>query len=115
MVMDFVSAIFPLIVPLFVVETTRSVYEYHLVIDERVAASPQNQDLSALLFLSREVLHQDLESHWRPALKEPKRLPTVLTKDEARHVFNHLSGPHDLMPNLLYGSGLRLMECCACG
>jgi len=43
--------------------------------------------------------------------REPKRLPTVLTRDEVRRVFAHLSGVNLLMARLLYGSGLRLMEC----
>lgn len=84
----------------------------HLAVDQHVAASTQNQALSALLFLYREVLQKDLG---RPVdamrAKRPKRLPTVLTKEEVRKVIGYLSGTHKLMAKLLYGSGLRLMEC----
>jgi len=84
----------------------------HLAVEERVAASTQNQALNALLFLYREVLKKDLE---RPIdalrAKRPKRVPTVLSKEEVRRVIGHLSGTHQLMAKLLYGSGLRLMEC----
>ena len=84
----------------------------YLAVDRQVAASTQNQALSALLFLYREVLKEDLE---RPLdavrAKQPKRLPTVLTKEEVLKVIGFLSGTHQLMAKLLYGSGLRLMEC----
>ena len=84
----------------------------HLAVDQHVAASTQNQALSALLFLYREVLRKDLE---RPIdylrAKRPKRLPIVLTKEEALRVIGFLSGTHQLIAKLLYGSGLRLMEC----
>jgi len=84
----------------------------YLAVEQHVAASTQNQALSALLFLYREVLKKDLE---RPVdsvrAKRPKRLPTVLTKEEVFKVIGFLSGTHQLMAKLLYGSGLRLMEC----
>ena len=83
----------------------------HLAVRENVAASTQNQALSALLFLYRDVLNQDLGSIDALRAKKSKRLPTVLTKEEARRVIGHLSGTHQLMAKLLYGSGLRLMEC----
>lgn len=83
----------------------------HLAVNEHVAASTQNQAFSALLFLYREVLHQDLGPVDALHAKKPKRLPTVLTKDEVHRVLNHLSGVNLLMARLLYGSGLRLMEC----
>jgi len=84
----------------------------HLAVKENVAASTQNQALSALLFLYREVLRQDLDGPIDSIrAKRPKRLPTVLTKDEVRRVIGELSGTHRLMAQLLYGSGLRLMEC----
>jgi len=84
----------------------------HLAVEQNVAASTQNQALSALLFLYREVLHQDLDGPI-DALRasKPKRLPTVLTKDEVHRVLSHLPGTHQLMARLLYSSGLRLMEC----
>jgi integron integrase len=84
----------------------------HLAIDRRVAASTQNQALSALLFLYRQVLDKDLQ---RPVdfarAKRPQHLPTVLTKVEVRRVIGFLSGTHQLMAKLLYGGGLRIMEC----
>lgn len=84
----------------------------HLAVKENVAASTQNQALSALLFLYRQVLRQDLDGPIDSIrAKKPKRLPTVLTKDEVRRVIGELSGAHRLMAQLLYGSGLRLMEC----
>jgi len=83
----------------------------HLAVHEHVAASTQNQAYSALLFLYREVLHQDLGPINALRAQKPKRLPTVLTKDEVQRVLSHLSGTHQLMARLLYGSGLRLMEC----
>lgn len=84
----------------------------HLAVDQKVAASTQNQAFSALLFLYREVLKKDLEGPIDSIrAKRPKWLPTVLTKDEERRVIGFLSGSHRLMTQLLYGSGLRLMEC----
>lgn len=83
----------------------------HPAVKENVAASTQNQALSALLFLYREVLKKDLGPIGALRAKKPKRLPTVLTKEEVRRVLDHLSGTHRLMAQLLYGSGLQLMEC----
>jgi integrase len=57
------------------------------------------------------VFHQDLGTIDALRAKKPKRLPTVLTKEEVQQVLNHLSGANLLMARLLYGSGLRLMEC----
>ncbi|PYJ55597.1 MAG: hypothetical protein DME82_06730 [Verrucomicrobia bacterium] len=82
------------------------------VSDGGVAASTQNQALSALLFLYKEVLKQELG--WLKNVeraKKPARLPVVLTREEVRKVFQHLHGTARLMAGLLYGSGLRLMEC----
>src|SRR5215211_1801685 len=84
----------------------------HLARDLNVAASTQNQALSALLFLYKEVLKQEigwLENVERA--KRPGRVPIVLTRDEVHRLFAHLHGTHRLMAGLLYGSGLRLMEC----
>ncbi len=83
----------------------------HLAVDLQVAAATQNQARSALLFLYREVLGISLDAlHDIVAAKAPKRLPTVLTRDEVRSVLHHLSGTYRLIGQLLYGSGLRLME-----
>ena len=78
-----------------------------------VAASTQNQALAALLFLYREVLTRDLP--WLDDLvraKRPAHIPVVLTRDEVRFVLSHMRGTPRLMATLLYGSGLRLLECC---
>jgi len=83
----------------------------HLAVKDNVAASTQNQALSALLFLYREVLHQDLGPVDAMRAKHPKRLPTVLTKEETLRLIGCLSGTHQLMAKLIYGSGIRLMEC----
>jgi integron integrase len=83
----------------------------HLATQQQVAASTQNQALSAILFLYREVLHQDIEPILLSSAKRPQRLPAVLTPAEARRVITELSGPYKLMAQLMYGSGLRLMEC----
>ena len=83
----------------------------HLAIDAQVAASTQNQALSALLFLYRTVLKQELEGAI-DALRAKRSgyLPTVLTKEEVLAVMAHLSGVHQLVAQVLYGSGLRLTE-----
>lgn len=84
-----------------------------LAVDRRVAASTQNQALSALLFLYGEVL--DLEVPWLDDLvraRRPQRLPVVLTRDEVRAVLQRVEGVPRLMASLLYGAGLRLLECC---
>jgi site-specific recombinase XerD len=83
-----------------------------LATEGQVAASTQNQALSALLFLYREVLVQDLPwmNNIRRA-KRPERLPTVLTRDEVVALLEEMSGVTWLMAGLLYGAGLRLMEC----
>lgn len=84
----------------------------HLANARRVSASTQNQALSALLFLYREVL--EVELPWLDGLvraKSAKRLPTVLTRSEVQAVLAKLSGTRWLMASLLYGAGLRLNEC----
>ena len=83
----------------------------HLARDLNVAASTQNQALSALLFLYKEVLKHEIG--WLEKVeraKKPTRLPVVLTREEVRNMFQHLHGTTRLMAGLLYGSGLRLME-----
>jgi integron integrase len=84
----------------------------HLAQDENVAASTQNQAFNALLFLYRNVLHIELDVPINALrAKRSQHLPTVLSKDEAARVLAGLQGLHQLMAKLLYGSGLRLMEC----
>jgi integron integrase len=84
-----------------------------LAVGGKVAASTQNQALSALLFLYRQVL--GIELPWLEDLvraKRPARLPVVLTRDEVRTLLECLHGAPRLMAILLYGAGLRLLECC---
>jgi len=84
----------------------------HLARVGNVSAATQNQALSALLFLYQQVLKQDVG--WIDQVeraKRPKRIPVVLTRDEVHKIFAHLHGTPRLMAGLLYGSGLRLMEC----
>jgi len=83
----------------------------HLAVRQHVSASTQNQALSALLFLYREVLTRDV--HWLDDLvraKRPKRLPVVLTQAEVAALLELLEGTPKLVASLLYGSGLRLLE-----
>jgi integron integrase len=84
----------------------------HLAVAGRVAAATQNQALSALLFLYREVLNVDLP--WLDKVvraKQPQRLPVVLTRQEVTAILDRMTGVHGLMARLLYGTGMRLMEC----
>jgi integron integrase len=84
----------------------------HLAINAQVAASTQNVALNALVFLYRHVLKQDF-----PELGEVERaqhsrhVPTVFTREEVATVLAQIKGPPHLMASLLYGAGLRLMEC----
>ncbi len=92
----------------------REVVEFltHLAVDANVAASTQNQALSALLFLYKVVLDRPLGDLGGAArAKKPERLPVVLTRDEVRSILAQLDGGRWVMASLLYGSGLRLMEC----
>jgi integron integrase len=83
----------------------------HLAEGRRVAASTQNQALAALLFLYEHVLGRPLEEVGPfPRAKRPRRLPVVLTRAEVEAVLARLGGTHRLVAQLLYGSGLRLLE-----
>ncbi|GIV63369.1 MAG: integron integrase [Bellilinea sp.] len=84
----------------------------HLAKDEHVSASTQNQALNALLFLYRNVLQVELPGPLHALrAKRSEHLPTVLSKDEVARVFAGMQGLHQVMAKLLYGCGLRLMEC----
>lgn len=79
---------------------------------ENVAASTQNQALSAIVFLYKQVLRMDVDT--LPEFQyanRPKRLPVVLTQLETKRVFQHLNEPYSIMVGLMYGAGLRLNEC----
>jgi len=84
-----------------------------LASEAHVSASTQNQALNALLFLYREVLGKDIGYvNGVVRAKKPRRLPVVLTKEEVKRVLHCLSDTPWLMAMLLYGAGLRLLECC---
>jgi integron integrase len=85
----------------------------YLASERSVAASTQNQALNALVFLFQQVLGHSLGplGHVERA-KRPQRLPTVLTRDEVGRLLNAVSTDFQPMVLLLYGAGLRLMECC---
>jgi integron integrase len=84
----------------------------HLALKERVSASTQTQALSAILFLYRFVLVREigkLEGLIRA--RKPRHLPVVMTRDEVRAVIGELKDEYRIMAGLMYGAGLRLMEC----
>lgn len=85
----------------------------YLAQERRIAASTQNQALAALQFLYRDVLGEPLTALEGVApAKRPRTLPNVLSRADAQRVLAAMSGMPQLMAMLLYGSGLRLMECC---
>ena len=91
-----------------------SEYLTHLAVEKQVSASTQNQALAAILFLYRHVLNMKLDYLDGVQRAKPSRhLPVVLTRQEVREVLSRLSGRQWLMSALLYGTGLRLLECCS--
>jgi hypothetical protein len=87
-----------------------------LATDRQVSASTQNQALNAILFLYHEVLHKNIgyvDGVIRA--KKARRLPVVLTKEEVKKILGRLAGTPWLMAMLLYGAGMRVMECCEVG
>ena len=83
----------------------------YLAVDRKVTASTQNQALSAILFLYRQVL--EIELPWLSNItraRKPARLPVVLSRQEVQVLLNHINGRYRLVVQLLYGCGLRLME-----
>ncbi|MCI5145452.1 MAG: integron integrase [Candidatus Electrothrix sp. AR3] len=84
----------------------------HLAIERKVSASTQCQALNALIVFYRDVLDIPLDEEIQPIRSKKKpNLPTVLRREEIQRFFHHINGTHALMAKLLYGSGLRLMEC----
>ncbi|MCX5789321.1 MAG: integron integrase [Elusimicrobia bacterium] len=84
-----------------------------LAVEARVSASTQNQALNALVFFFREALGRRLGFvKGVVRAKMPKRLPVVLDRNEVGKILSHMNGPTRLMAILLYGGGLRLLECC---
>ena len=95
-------------------DTEVGVYLSSLAMHGRVSAATQNQAASALLFLYRKVLGRDMALTGRIVRpKAARSLPVVLTPSEVRAVCRELRGVHRLVVHLLYGSGLRLLECLA--
>jgi integron integrase len=93
-------------------ETEISAFLSYLAVEKNVAASTQNQAFSALLFLYQQVLDRKLDFIDNvQRVTRPAKLPVVFTPAEARAVLEQLRGEHQLMAELLYGAGLRLMEC----
>ena len=85
----------------------------HLAVERQVSASTQNQALAALQFLYRDVLDDPLAGALKHLhAKRPTRLPTVLRKDEVARVLAVMRGTPKLMALIMYGGGLRVMECC---
>ncbi len=84
----------------------------HLAVKEKVSASTQNQALSALLFLYRHVIGREVGDLGEVIrARKPTRLPVVMTREEVKAVLANLTGDKRLMASLMYGAGLRLMEC----
>ncbi len=84
----------------------------YLVNKENVAASTQNQALTAIIFLYKQIINIDVgEIPEFQYARKPKRLPVVLTQSEVKAIFIYLNEPHKTMVGLMYGSGLRLNEC----
>lgn len=84
----------------------------HLALHEKVSASTQNQALAALLFLYRHVIGHELGDLGEVIrARKPVRLPVVMTREEVKAVLANLTGAKWLMASIMYGAGLRLMEC----
>jgi len=94
------------------VEPEINAFLTHLAVEEHVSASTQTQALSALLFFYRNVIGYEIgEIEGLVRAKPPKKLPVVLSQQEVTRVLAELDGEYRLIAALLYGSGLRLMEC----
>jgi site-specific recombinase XerD len=78
----------------------------------KVSASTQNQALAALLFLFQGVLEKNVGRIDALRAQRPKRVPVVLPSDEVAALLDRMSGMHRLMAELMYGAGLRVLECC---
>jgi len=88
-------------------------YLTHLATKMKVSASTQNQAFSAILFLYRHVLHIELDELQLVELRpqRSKTIPTVLSKDEVKRIIANLTGTNKLIAQVIYGGGLRIMEC----
>ena len=93
-------------------EAEETAFLNHLAVDRHVAAATQNQALSAILFLYKVVLGRALP--WLDGVQRPTRpprVPVVLTRAEVERLLSALTGTKWLIASLLYGAGLRVMEC----
>jgi len=89
-----------------------SAFLIHLAVVRKVAASTQNQAFNALLFLYRNALQMEFgEIKDVERAKKPQRLPVVFTKEEIKTIIDQLDGYKWIMVQIMYGSGLRVMEC----
>ncbi len=99
-------------VPVFLAEKEINTFLTNLAVEEKVSSSTQNQALAAILFLYRFVIRQSVGSLDDVIrAKKPLHLPVVLSREEVRTILSKLSGDKWLIASLLYGTGLRLMEC----
>lgn len=83
----------------------------YLAVERKVAASTQNLALNALVFLFKEVVERPLDAMRFSRARRPKRLPVVLTREEVGRLLGCMDGVYGLMAGLMYGTGMRLMEC----
>ena len=91
---------------------TIQIFLEYLAVKRNVSASTQNQALNALVFLFKQVLGVDTDNLDFKRAKKPKRLPVVLSKNEMTHLLDGISHKlHNIIASLMYGSGMRLMEC----
>jgi integron integrase len=93
-------------------EAEISAFVSHLATRRKVSASTQGQALAALLFLYKNVLRRELNLMEIARAKRPARLPLILSRTEVAAILAHLQGTCWLMASLMYGSGLRVLECC---
>ena len=98
--------------PVEMAEPEINAYLTHLAVKEKVSASTQKQALSALLFLYRHVLDREIGDLGEVIrARKPRHIPVVMTREEVKCVLAQLTGDKWLIASLLYGAGLRLMEC----
>jgi integron integrase len=98
--------------PVVMAEPEINAFLTHLAVKEKVSASTQNQALSALLFLYRYVLNREIGDLGEVIrARKPRHIPVVMTREEVKAVLANLAGDKWLMASLMYGAGLRLMEC----
>ncbi len=82
----------------------------YLAVERSTSINTQRTALNALVFLFREFLKQDVGQLTFNQAKKPRKLPTVLSREEAHHIIGQMTGLHRLISQLMYGSGLRIME-----